>query len=95
MGPAALLVNVARGGVVDESALLAALESGELGGAALDVLNGEPAISATHPVVAYARDHDNVLLTPHIGGNTVESFEKTEIFLAEKVAAAIAADVAA
>ena len=43
-------------------------------------------LTADHPVVAYAREHDNVLLTPHIGGNTVESFEKTEVFLAEKVA---------
>jgi D-3-phosphoglycerate dehydrogenase / 2-oxoglutarate reductase len=90
MKPGAILVNVARGGVVDESALLAALDSGQLAGAALDVLDGEPAITPEHPVVAYAREHDNVLLTPHIGGNTVESFEKTEIFLANKVAAAVA-----
>jgi D-3-phosphoglycerate dehydrogenase len=90
MKSGAVLINVARGGVVDERALLAALESGRLAGAALDVLSGEPAISADHPIVAYSRKHDNVLLTPHIGGNTLESFEKTENFLAEKVAQALA-----
>jgi D-3-phosphoglycerate dehydrogenase / 2-oxoglutarate reductase len=85
----AVLINTSRGGVVDEAALIVALESGRLSGAALDVLDGEPAIEPSHPLVAYAREHDNVLLTPHIGGNTVESFAKTELFLAEKVVRAI------
>jgi D-3-phosphoglycerate dehydrogenase / 2-oxoglutarate reductase len=89
MRPNAVLVNTSRGGVVDEAALLAALESKTIAGAALDVLDGEPAITARHPLVDYARNHDNLLIVPHIGGNTVESFAKTEIFLASKVIEAL------
>jgi phosphoglycerate dehydrogenase-like enzyme len=84
-----VLVNTSRGGVVDEAALLEALRSGRLAGAALDVLDGEPAIDETHPVVRYAGLHDNVLLTPHLGGNTSESLDKTETFLAGRVVEAL------
>lgn len=86
----AVLVNTSRGGVVDDAALLEALVAGQLAGAALDVLDGEPAIGADHPLVAYARRHENLLVVPHIGGNTWESFEKTEIFLAGRVVDALA-----
>lgn len=65
--PGAVLINTSRGAIVDEGALLAALNGGRLGGAGLDVLEGEPAI-ADHPLVAYAREHSNLLITPHIGG---------------------------
>ena len=65
--PGAVLINTSRGAIVDESAMLAALKSGRLGGAGLDVLEGEPAI-ANHPLIAYAREHGNLLITPHIGG---------------------------
>ena len=83
--PGAILINTSRGGVVEDAALLEALQSGRLAGAALDVVDGEPDVGAAHPLVAYARTHDNLLLTPHVGGNTGESFEKTELFLAERV----------
>jgi len=89
MRPEAILVNTSRGGVVDEEALLRALERGELAGAALDVLRGEPGTGGAWdqepPLLAYARNHENLLLTPHIGGAAHGSMEKTEVFLAEKI----------
>jgi D-3-phosphoglycerate dehydrogenase len=89
MRPDAVLINTARGGVIDEAALLRALDEQGIAGAALDVLADEPAIGTDHPLVRYAGRRDNLLLTPHIGGNTTESFEKTEVFLAGRVVAAL------
>ncbi|MBW1704784.1 MAG: hydroxyacid dehydrogenase [Deltaproteobacteria bacterium] len=65
--PGAILINTSRGAVVDESALVEALQTGRLGGAGLDVIEGEPDIDQ-HPLVEYARTHDNLLITPHCGG---------------------------
>lgn len=87
MKPGAVLINTSRGGVLDEAALLEALEEGRLGGAALDVVKGEPDVRPSHPLLRYARRHSNLIVVPHIGGRTSESFEKTELFLARKVAA--------
>jgi D-3-phosphoglycerate dehydrogenase len=67
MKKGAFFINTSRGALADEAALLAALESGHLGGAGLDVLDGEPDI-AGHPLVAYSQSHDNLLITPHCGG---------------------------
>jgi D-3-phosphoglycerate dehydrogenase len=68
MRKGALLVNASRGPVVDEEALVAALESGHLGGAGLDVFEQEPT-----PVDNPLRRMDNVFFSPHVGGFTVES----------------------
>ena len=67
MGPRSFLVNIARGSVVDEKALVEALESGQLGGAALDVFELEPHV----PSALLAMD--NVVVLPHIASGTVET----------------------
>ncbi len=86
MKEGAWFINTSRGELIDEEALLSALRSGRLAGAALDVLRAENSAGmASHPLVIHARDHDNLIITPHIGGCTTESLEKTELFLAEKL----------
>lgn len=67
LGPEGLLINVARGSVVDEEALVAALRAGRLGGAGLDVFANEPEIPQA------LKDMDNVVLLPHVGSATVET----------------------
>ncbi len=84
--PGALLINTARGDILDEQALLEALESGRIGGAALDVLSNERSDALSRsPLIEYARRHSNLILTPHIGGATYESMAATEVFMAEKL----------
>jgi len=75
------IVNTARGGVVEEMALLEGLNSGKIGYAALDVFAGEPLIKKE------LREHPNVSLSPHIGGSTKEAQERIGIELAQKVVA--------
>lgn len=85
--PGALLVNTSRGGVLDEIALLEALAGNRLAGAALDVVadEREQPGSGREALIAYARSHTNLLITPHIGGATIESMRDTEIFMAQKL----------
>lgn len=89
MRPGAFLVNTSRGEVVDEAALLQALQSDRLAGVALDVLATEtfnsPEWLMRNELRQYAGTHDNLILTPHIGGATYESMEDTEIFMVKKL----------
>ncbi len=79
-------INTSRGELVDEHALLDALARGNLAGAAVDVVCDEDSSGmGNHPLVAYAREHDNLMITPHISGCTTESMEKTECFLADRL----------
>jgi D-3-phosphoglycerate dehydrogenase len=88
MKPGAYFVNTARGELVDEAALEAALRSGRLAGAALDVLADERSTGMRdNRLVRYARERDDVIITPHIGGCTQESMEKTELHLARRLVA--------
>jgi len=84
MKEGAFLINAARGGVVDEDALVRALNDGRLGGAALDVYATEP-LPADHPL----RTLENVVLTPHVGAATAEAQQNVAIEIAEAVRAAL------
>ena len=78
-----ILINTSRGCLVDSYALIENLKNDRLSGAAVDVIEDEFNHS-DNPLVKYATKHDNLLITPHIGGNTTESFVKTELFVAMK-----------
>ena len=79
--PGSLFINTARAELVDEAALLAALETGHIAGYGADVLEGEFGLdfkAAEHPLVRHAQNHDNVLLTPHIAGSTHDAWRETQ-----------------
>jgi D-3-phosphoglycerate dehydrogenase len=77
------ILNVARGGVIDEEALAKALDSGKVAGAALDVFESEPATE--NPLVG----HPNVVATPHLGASTQEAQDRAGVMIAEQVLAAL------
>ena len=81
LGPEGFLVNVARGSVVDEAALVAALEEGRIAGAGLDVFADEPNV----PTALFGRD--DVVLLPHVGSATVQTREAMARLVLDNVAA--------
>jgi (S)-sulfolactate dehydrogenase len=84
MKPGALLINTARGGIVDERALADALRAGKLGGAAIDVFANEPL-----PAQPHFEGCPNLVLTPHVAGVTRESNERVSSVIAEKLLEAL------
>lgn len=80
----AVLVNTARGGIVDEVALAAALKSGHLGGAAIDVFDTEPLPPSPH-----FEGCPNLVLTPHVAGVSAESNERVSFLIADRVLEAL------
>jgi len=78
--PGVLVVNAARGGIVDEKALFEALEAGQVGGAALDVFETEPP-PKDHPLIA----HERVICTPHLGASTEQAQINVAVAVAEQV----------
>jgi D-3-phosphoglycerate dehydrogenase len=87
MKPSAYLINVARGGIVNETALYNALKQGSIAGAALDVFKEEPTTDS--PLFALP----NVVVTPHLGASTVEAQDRAGVTAAEQVASALRGQV--
>jgi len=87
MKPSAYLINVARGGIVDETDLYNALKEGSIAGAALDVFREEPTTDS--PLFALP----NVVVTPHLGASTVEAQDRAGVIAAEQVASALRGEV--
>lgn len=84
------LINTSRGELIDHKALLECLLDGTLAGAALDVFEREFKAGFTahlreHPLLQYAREHSNLIITPHIGGSTVDAWKLTEMFTINEI----------
>jgi D-3-phosphoglycerate dehydrogenase / 2-oxoglutarate reductase len=89
MKTSAILINTARGRIVHEVALIDALRNRTIAGAGLDVIDGEWMTEkerSAHPLIAFAREYDNLVISPHVGGATVESIYGARVFMARKIA---------
>ncbi len=85
-----IFINISRGEIVDEPALLAALESGHVAAAGLDVISEEfLSDKRVHPLIRYADAHENLLITPHIAGLTVDSEHKAAQYSFKAIRAAL------
>ena len=86
MRKGAILINTSRGAIVDEAAVLEMLESGHLSAYGTDVIEGEWRDDLDqHPLISYMQEHDNVLITPHIGGVCYESQDMACAATAQKL----------
>lgn len=88
--PDAFLINCARGGLLDEAALLEALERGRVAGVALDVFSQEPI--GDDPVLRRLLAHERVLVTPHLGASTAEAQARVAVEVARNVISALRGD---
>ena len=87
MKPGSILVNTSRGDLVDETALINALEAGTLAAYGADVVHDEwREHMEESPLIRYAKNHENVFITPHIGGSTSLSLTNARVFAAKKLA---------
>lgn len=85
------LVNTSRGGLIDEAALIEALETGKVACAGLDVLANElDGDTPNDPLVKYAKSHENLIISPHVGGCSYDAQEKAYKHVAEKLTTALA-----
>ncbi|MCK5146239.1 D-glycerate dehydrogenase [bacterium] len=87
MKSGSILINTARGPIIDEKALIYALKNGPLGAAALDVFENEPRVEAELMTL------DNVVMTPHTGSSTYDARDKMAIIAAENILAALRGDI--
>ncbi|VVC30904.1 D-isomer specific 2-hydroxyacid dehydrogenase, NAD-binding domain conserved site,D-isomer specific 2- [Cinara cedri] len=87
MKPNAILVNIGRGQLIDQGALVEALQEKKIRGAGLDVMTPEP-LPLDHPMI----NLDNVLLLPHVGSSTYETVEKMAMLTAENILAVLNGD---
>ena len=86
MKPTAVLINTSRGAIIDEAAMLNALSSGRLAGAGIDVIEGEWRTDLkNHSLIRYSRSNQNLIVSPHIGGATVESQSLIYQFMIQKL----------
>lgn len=89
MKKSSYLLNTSRGEIIDQAALIHALQSAKIAGAALDVISGEEKWSEQpprdHSLIAYAKSNPNLILTPHIGGACPDAMRATEKFVAQKL----------
>ncbi len=88
MKPGVRVINTARGGIVDEEALMRALEAGKVASAGLDVFSSEP-VPPDFPLATFA----NVIMTPHLGANTAEGQDRAGVIVAEQVVAGLSGGV--
>ena len=88
MKPEAILVNTSRGEIVDEGALVTALQERRLGAVGLDVLAGEPDVT-DNPLVRLAADNSHVVITPHVGGFSPDAVSQVVAFSCRRIADAL------
>jgi len=80
-----VIINTSRGAIIETSALLNGLKQGKVSAAAVDVMEDEHLqLGNQHPLVKYACEYENLIITPHIGGATFESVERTDLFILKK-----------
>ena len=85
MNSTAYIVNMGRGGIIDEAALAEAIDGGWIAGAGVDVFTAEP-LPADNPLLK-VRNRDRLILTPHIGWASIEARERLVAMIADNIAA--------